>query len=209
ARGELARDAKDFLLLEYLVLLPALVCLAVQAFGFITATVVHGYARSDSVLTFLILASFFVPQTTIVRNFWMLDRRFVKLAASNVIGLLTHGLGLGGAILINGLSITSIAIGTLIGWAGYYLWMMGTIGRELWGSRSAAGVGLHALLGAGITAGVVALLPALSGHPGAGAAFAQSAWKLLLSLLLVAPLAAYGLRRTGALAHFRQPGAVT
>jgi hypothetical protein len=133
----------------------------------------------------------------------MLDRRFGALGLSNLVGFATHAAGLGLMIAINGQSLRSIAIGSLIGYAGYYAWIIATIGRELWGTRLAVSVGLHAGLGALVTWGVVELVPGYSEHAGIGEAALQSAGRLAISLLLVTPLVAYGLWRTGVLRHFR------
>ena len=205
SRAELAKDSREFLLLEYLVVMPLLICLVVQAFGFLTATVLSKYTDSVSVLSFLMFATFFVPQTTVIRNFWMLDRRFAALGVSNLFGLLTHGIGLGLAIWIQGLTVSSIALGTLIGWSGYYVWIIGTVGRELWGKRTAAGVGAHAALGAAVTGFVVWLVPAVAGGGGAVNALGATAGHVALSFLMLTPLVAYGVWRTGALRHFRHP----
>jgi O-antigen/teichoic acid export membrane protein len=208
SRSDLARDAREFLLLEYLVVLPLVICAAVQVFGLLTVTVLPAYTRSTAVLSILIFAVYFVPQTTIIRNFWMIDRRFRRIAVSNIVGLLAHGIGLAVAIWIDGLSLTAIAAGTLAGWAGYYAWIIATVGRELFGARSAVTLALHAVTGAALTRVILWIVPAISGHHGNVDAVLQTARNLGLSVLLLAPLAAYGLWRTDVRRHFRLPASV-
>ncbi len=193
-RAEVAHDARRFLTFEYLVVLPVVICLAVQGLNLLTATILPAYAPSRGVLNILAFSAFFVPQTTIIRNFWMLDRRFLKLGISNLVALGAHFAALGLAIAIGGLSLHAIAVGTLAGWMGYYAWIMATAGRELFGAAVALRVALSALVGAGTGGIIVALLPATGHGP---AAVLDAALYAAISLIALLPLAAWGMHSTG------------
>lgn len=203
AREQLAADAREFLLVEYTIILPILLVTFVHGFSLLVGQVITQYTASLDVLTVLMFALFFVPQTTIVRNFWMLDRRLMALGISNVVGLIAHGLGLGITIAINGTSLESIAIGTVAGYGGYYLYLMATIGRELWGVRAAVLVTAHSAIGAAATASILGLVRprVATGEP--LVALGRIGWSLALCYALLMPMMLYGVRSTSVLRHFR------
>lgn len=201
SRERLAADTRRFLMFEYLVLLPIVVSVAIQGMNLLTGTLLPAYSHSRAVLGYLIFAAFFVPQTAVVRNFWMYDRKFVKLGVSNLLALASHGLMLGLSIVLLGLSLKAIALGTLTGWIGYYLWIMATAGSDLLGRRVTLEVAASALVGAGISALLAALLPAVDGH--GFIALLQSVRNILLATIVLIPLAAWTMNRTDALRALR------
>src|SRR5207244_7306320 len=91
SRRQLGGELRTFLVAEYLVLNPLLACVAGVAFSFLTRQFIPDYAASIPVLTSLMCLIFFVPQSSLVRNFWMLDRRLGALAWSNILGLVAIG----------------------------------------------------------------------------------------------------------------------
>lgn len=202
-RERLAADAKEFLLVEYLILHPVLIVSVLHGFALLAGQVIPQYSDGLNVLVLMMFAIYFVPQTTIIRNFWMLDRRLVALGMSNLVGLVMHAAGLAAVITIRGNSVSSVALGTLLGYGGYFLTIAATIGKELWGTRGAGGVAAHAFVGAAVTSLVVSLVPAdvAAGPP--LHAIAVTLKNLALSYALLVPLILYGLRRTAILRHFR------
>src|SRR3977135_4520209 len=111
---------KTFLLIEYLIVLPVLICSVCFAFAFLTSQFIPAYVTSVPVIRTLILAVYFVPQTTLIRNFWMLDKRLVALGASNIVGLLGMLASLFVTLRLSGLTLGSIALASVVGYFIYY-----------------------------------------------------------------------------------------
>jgi hypothetical protein len=197
ARSHLAKEALDFLLIEYLVLFPLLICVAVHSFAFLTSAFIPDYAIGTPLISVLVFAIYFVPQTTLIRNFWMIDRRLIPLLRSNAIGLLGMLLGQGVTIFCLGLTLQSVVIGTVAGYAIYYFGVLLTIGRELWGISSVSRLVLKLSLSFAVTQLAVTLVPPSTAIESLHSAFTTLLVNTLLSLVVVLPIGIYGVWHTG------------
>lgn len=145
SRTQLCAELKTFLLAQYLVLNPVVTCIIAVAFAFLTKRLIPEYSGSVPVLCTLICCLYFLPQCSLVRNIWMLDRRLPAIAASNIAGLISIGLCL--LIVPGHPSLENVAIAMVCGYALYHAYLMATVGREIWGAGAAV-VWLSAVAGA-------------------------------------------------------------
>jgi O-antigen/teichoic acid export membrane protein len=203
SRAVLAEDMRLFLLVEYLVVLPLLICSVCLAFSFFTGQFIPAYLSSVPVIRILIFAVYFVPQTTLVRNFWMLDKKLVALGLSNMVGFVGMAASFLFVLKFKGLSLDSIALATVVGYFIYYLYIMLSIGVELWGKAGAVKVILHALAAVVITGLIINTAPINMSQ----GAFAHNVEQLLIGLLrsyaLLLPMIVYGVWRTRLLQQLR------
>lgn len=149
-RRELASEMSDFLIIQYLLVYPLLIIALLLGFSVLTIYFNPAYTDSIPILKVLAIAVYLVPQTSLVRNFWIMDRRLVKLGVSNIVGLL----GMSGSLFFvqctGDFTILSIAWATIAGYSVYYLYIMLTVGREAWGLGGSLRVCSCALLGASV-----------------------------------------------------------
>lgn len=158
-RAELAADMRDFLIIQYLLLYPVLTGAVLLGFSFLTTLMNPQYTGSIPVLKVLILCTFFAPQAAVVRNFWMMDKRLLALGISSVVGLAAMAASLFCFTRILGVTLESVAWAALVGYLLYYLYLMFSIGRELWGISGSVRVAGCAVLAASLIWFSVAVLP--------------------------------------------------
>jgi hypothetical protein len=175
----------------------------VHGFVFLATVAIPKYLDAAHSLAILMLALFFVPQTTVIRNFWMLDRKLWRLFCSNVIGAAATAGALGALAYANGLTLDAVAWAVVIGNAVYWLFIMGTAGRELWGIKTTVEVASCALVGFGVSLLVTLGFGVPDTQVGTVDGIARAAGHLALGALVLAPVVVYGLRRTNLLAALR------
>jgi O-antigen/teichoic acid export membrane protein len=157
-RKQLASDIRRYLLVVDLVLLPLLIVVLAAVAPPLVARLLPAYADSVRLLPVMLLTMYFVPQTTVVRNMWMLDRRIVPLAISNIVGLAAGFASIGIGLMAWGFDLLVVAVGHLAGHVVYYGWVMATVGRETLGKRGAAEAVAHAVLSCAYVAVVLLVL---------------------------------------------------
>lgn len=145
-RRQMATEIRDFLLLEYLLLLPTVICLALYLGSFLISQFIPKYAESVPLLGIILGATYFVPQTTLVRNFWILDKRLFSLGISNLVGLLGMAAMLYAMVTLRGQTLASVALSMVGGSMIYYAYIMFSVGREVWGWESVLGLSLAAIV---------------------------------------------------------------
>lgn len=155
AMSRLAEELRQFLLVEYLLLLPALICTAGPGFKFLISTFTPEYASSNLPFRALLLAIYFIPQTTVIRNVWILQKRTLAIGLSNLAGLITMSLSLVMGVWLFEFTLESLAYMTVLGYLGYYLYILFSVGTEIWGLSGAFRVGGYALLSVSWTAAVL------------------------------------------------------
>ncbi len=187
-RRQVNRELRDFLLMEYLLLLPALICLAFVAGSFLIEQFIPRYAEAIPVLQILLLTIFFVPQTSLVRNFWILDKRLVSLGAVNLAGLAGLVAAIFLAVQVNGLNLTSVAWAAVAGNLIYYLGLMFSVGREVWGKVKAISLCATVLFSACYTGLVMSQVQVKSLPEGFFSAFGGACMMMAKGLLLLSPL---------------------
>jgi len=191
-RPALAKELSAFLLVQYLVVLPIVIIGIGEMMSLLVRHFLKSYAASVPVMRWLLLAVYFTPQTTIVRNFWILDKRLLSLGLSNLFGLATMALSILTCSAAQGRSLPSVACGAVIGFGLYYVFVMFTVGREVWGWRHAGYLVAHA-------SAVVLILGLIT--TGSAEGVAAGSWLRVLGELvfsvgrnlgLVSPLLIYG-----------------
>jgi hypothetical protein len=105
---------------------------------------------------------------------------------------MTAGIAAGGADLVG------VARGVVLGYLAYYLYVMLTIGRELWGLRPALAIVAHAVGSLVVTKTMLTVFIS-----GSGSEVEQLAATALASLVGLSPLLLYGAWRTDLVRHLR------
>jgi O-antigen/teichoic acid export membrane protein len=203
SRKTLAEEMKTFLFIEYLVVLPLLICSVCVLFSFLTHQFIPAYASSVPVIQNLIFACYFVPQTTLVRNFWMLDKRLVSLGLSNVVGVVAMSASFFVLFETRGLTLNSIAVASVAGYFLYYVYIMMTVGRELWGVLDALNLVMHAVVAVGITKLILATMPIGTDQRDFYSNAIQLVSNIGRACLLLLPIIVYGVWRTRLIPYLR------
>jgi O-antigen/teichoic acid export membrane protein len=189
-RGQLGSDIQRYLMVVDLVLLPVLILGLATVAPPLVAWMIPEYLDAVRLLPLMLLTMYFLPQTTVVRNMWILDRRLVPLAVSNVVGLAAGVVSIGLGVMAFGFDLRVVAAGYFTGHFVYYAWIMATVGRETFGSRGAAEAAAHAVLSCAYVAAVLVLLD----HATTG--FLHTVGYGLAGAAALVPLLVYGLRRS-------------
>lgn len=202
-REVLADELRRYLSVQYLVVVPILICCVWAFANVIVLTWLPKYSAALPVLCVLLPIVFVLPQTSLIRNIWLLDGRFRPVLLSNLVAVIALGSGIVGFTATVGLSLQSIAYGVLVGYSVYYGALILTIGRELFGSRGALLLGLTCFVAMLACELIVRgtdiarrLWPAATSTTGHIALFGAT-------LLAVSPLAIYGACRGNLIMHVR------
>jgi O-antigen/teichoic acid export membrane protein len=195
-RSTLAQELQRYLLVVDLVLLPIFICAAALAAPMLISRFLPAYAESLDVLPFLLLTVFFVPQNTIVRNLWILDKRIKPIAGSNIVGLASTLSAIGVGTVLAGFTPRVVATGYLAGNCLYYVWIMSLVGRQELGTAGAADTAGHALLACVWTASTLALIPGADGVLQGTNPIRMLGVNLAWAGLMLTPLACYGAWRS-------------
>lgn len=131
----LGREMLTSLTAINLILLPLLI-------GFISLTSYWGillflpkYSYAIKVLPLLLLSLYFQPRVTVIRNYWIIDKKFKWLAISNLIVISLMGLGYAVLYLLDDTSLITVAAVYTLSFAGYFAFVAICLGRELWGAK--------------------------------------------------------------------------
>ncbi len=149
------------------------------------------YSASADVLLWSLPTMYFVPQTTLIRNFWIFDRRVGRLALSNVVGLAAAAAATMAIGKWRGWTIQGVAVGYLVGHAVYYGWIMMTAGREVLGARAARVRMAHTFVSCAWVEGALAITRASVDMASQGH-MTVAAKMFGIALCLVGPLVVYG-----------------
>lgn len=200
SRKELKKEALLHLSIQYLIIVPLLICLVVIMTCFVVVNFLPKYLESLSFLPVLLLTLYFLPRVTVFRNFWLVEKRFKSIGISNLIGLGVMILGLGLLEVYNRLTLLHVAYVYLLSYAFYFLYMILTLGRELWDIKQICLLMWHLCL----SIGFVLIVFKIGG-------FFSNEWMYLSFIALVVlackiilviiPLIAYGLWYAGAFKH--------
>lgn len=210
-REKTAAEMRNFLLLEYMVLFPLMICTAVYGFSFVVLSFIPRYAACLPVVTVGIFSIYFLPQTTFIRNYWMLDRRIKAIGTTNLVALLSIAVFLAAIISLKGISLVAVALAVVCGYFFYYLSVLFSIGRELWGFRSSLKLLFSAVVSIMVVNLILHLIP--SDFPATATLWERAlslGWKIGLAYMALVPLIAYGAWRTDLgkyLRRWESPGA--
>jgi len=198
-RDKIARDMLRFMQFQLFVSIP-LVCWAVAASApLLIRHITPLYADSVPVLLVLLLGAFFISQNNIIYTLWIVDKRLVSYGVSNVVGVVATGGAIAALWFGTGrATLWGVAAGTVAGYAGYFVYMVFSAGRELWGVKGAWKALGQAAFAAAWTAGVLRTFAGGGGPPpGWVHELVQAAVSAGLGLIALAPLIAIGVWLTG------------
>jgi O-antigen/teichoic acid export membrane protein len=192
-----AAEMRDFLLLEYLILFPLMICTVVYVFSFVVLSFIPHYAACLPVLKVGIFSIYFLPQTTFIRNYWMLERKIKAIGITSLVALLSISLFLAVIVTMKGISLVAVALAVVCGYFLYYLSVLFSIGRELWGIVNALKILSAAVVSIMAVNLILHLIP--SDFLATATLWERSlalGWKIGLAYMALVPLIAYGTWRT-------------
>lgn len=132
SRQSLGQEVYLYLRFYFLTVTPALTCGADIGMTLLTSSVLREYAEVLRALPVLLLALNFLPQATVIRNFWAADKRYARLLVSGLIGLFFLAAGLTWLKIYDHISLANVAVVYLSGNVAYFLVLCVWLGPELW-----------------------------------------------------------------------------
>ena len=203
-RAYLAEELKRFLMVNYLVTIPIIIVVGNLGVGLLVPYLLPKYAAAVGVVRILLFALFFTPQTTLLRNFWMLDKNLIAVGISNVVGFAGITASLIVARLTTGFRLETIAFAMVAGYSIYSLYVIFSIGREVWGTARTLNFMCYLALSVLYTSVVIFMIGGREPGKDLASAFQTMAAMIVYSLLLIAPLVFVGLWKSGSLAYLRE-----
>lgn len=196
-RAEIAGTLRQFVLAQYTIVLP----LSVLGAWWFAKVMIDGmlprYEEALDSTRLLLLTAFVVPQTSMVRNFWMIDKRFKATGLVNAGGLLAMALSMGVVLFMGDFSLERVAAAYLMGFTIHFLILMATVGREVWGLKQTMSVASVALGAGAYVGGVIFMFAGGRAEPGLIPTLSAAVLPLLASVALVAPLVVCGWHWSG------------
>lgn len=198
-RDKIARDMLRFIQFQQFISIP-LVCWATAAAApVLIRHITPLYAGSIPVLLILLPGAFFISQNNNIYALWIADKRLISYGLSNVIGVAATAGGIAAFWFRPApRTLLEVAAGTVAGYVGYFVYMVLTVGREMWGLGRCWAVLGRAGFAAAWTAGVLQIFAAANASPGGWTHdLLRAAGAAVLGLLALAPLMAIGVWLTG------------
>lgn len=153
------------------------------------------YANVIPLVPILLISLYFQPRVTVLRNYWIIEKKFGWLAVSNLIGISCMLLGFAYLYYSHWFSLAAVALIFSFAFGAYFFFVVTQLGIQLWGLKKlsillaeivlAIGILLLALMAAGL------FKPVMPSVVNAGMVF-KSGSKFVV---LMAPLVLYGLYR--------------
>jgi len=197
SRGQLGRESSRFLFAQCLLVLPCVIIALNELSSWLTQHYLPRYIPSLPVMRILLLSIYFVPQTMLVRNFWILDKRFFSIGISNTVGLT----GMLAMFLLmakaRGSTLQMVAVSVLLGKAICYLYVMCTVGVEILGLKGSLALVGHVVAMVCYLYYVTAYPPLADATASILAAGRGLIWEIGRALLLLVPVLCYGAWKTG------------
>jgi O-antigen/teichoic acid export membrane protein len=191
SRHQLGQDLMRFLLAQYLITIPLIICGVMGVMTFLVVQLIPRYALSLPVLQTILFSFYFIPQTNLVRNFWVLDKRIRAIGVANVVGLIGMLASYGAAFFLFGINLGSIALATVGGYAVFFLALMFSVGREVWGMQKMLVLCLHVAVSIIWTSSVIHFVGKEPSSPGVLNGLISLSLMLAKSILLLSPLMLY------------------
>lgn len=151
---------RRFLMIQYFLILPAIICAVVVCLRLLTSCVLPRYTVVMPLAEVLLFEMYFVPQISLMRNYWIIDKKLDMIAASGGVWLLSRGVLLLLFLQKLGLGLTGAVWACLISAVLYFFFLLFAIGRSLWGGGGAVRIGFLAVFAAAYTGVVVRKLDA-------------------------------------------------
>lgn len=194
-RGRLGEELARYLCALHLVVLPFLLTTAYLAANIVIRAFLPEYSGALPVAALLLLGTYFLPSTTLVRNFWIIDRRLLPMFAASLAGLVGMTACLWSAVSLGGWKLEWVATGTLAGLVLQAAILAGSVGREVWAARSLAGVAAWAVLGCAATALALGIIGGAPSEAAGAGTLAGLGLAWFWSQLALLPLYAFGMWR--------------
>lgn len=154
-RAASAPQLRLFFLVQYLLVLPAIISVVVVGLRLLTSCLLPRYEAVVPLAQVLLLELYFVPQVSLMRNYWIMDKKLGMIAASGSIWLLSRVALLYWLIEVRGLGLSGAAWACLVSAALYHFFLLVTVGRSLWGGIGAVKLGLLVVFSVACTGVVV------------------------------------------------------
>jgi O-antigen/teichoic acid export membrane protein len=203
-RSRVASELRRYFIIQHALLMPFLLTTLWWGARFIFPAFLPKYVPALGVAQVLLLGAYFTPPNTLIRNFWIIDKRLMALLGSNLGGLAAGAAMLLVAGRIGHLQLTWIAGGMVCAYAIHFLILLCSVGHALWGLRVVIAVGLWALAGSVYVALLIRYILPLGGDPGHGLLFITSLIGWAKTQLWLLPLYIVGSWRGAALQLLRQ-----
>jgi hypothetical protein len=146
-RLQVGEELRRYLYVQHTLLMPLLLTTLWWGAQFVFHTFLPKYASALDVAQVLLVGTYFIPSNTLIRNFWIIDKRLISLLASNL-GSLLAGIGvLLLAARAGQFQLNWISGGMVCGYAIHFGILLFSVGRAIWGTRIAMLVGTTALCG--------------------------------------------------------------
>jgi hypothetical protein len=203
SRDQLGADLMRFLLAQYLITIPLIICGIMGVMSFLMVQLIPKYAPSLPILRTILFSFYFIPQTNLVRNFWVLDKRIAAIGVANIVGLVGMSASYCFVLLFFGVTLEAIALGAVLGYAIFFLGLMFSVGREVWGWKRTVKLCLHVALAIAYTLLVLRFVKADLLGPGLVNGVASLALTLAQSILFLSPLMLYASWKVGMRQYLR------
>jgi O-antigen/teichoic acid export membrane protein len=188
-RSQLASELRRYLFIQHTLFMPFLLATLWWAAQFMLPAFLPKYTSALSVAQVLLVGIYFLPSITLIRNFWIIDKRLGALFISNLGGLAAGIAALLITTRAGHLELGWIACAMVCSYAVHFAILLGSIGRSIWGSKAAMIVGAWALGGSVYVALLFRyLLPEANNPGGMGALFVMTLLGWAKTQLFLAPL---------------------
>jgi O-antigen/teichoic acid export membrane protein len=158
-RSQLASELRRYFFIQHTLFMPFLLVTLWWAVQFILPAFLPQYTSALGVAQVLLVGIYFMPSNTLIRNFWIIDKRLVALLISNLGGLAAGIVALFIATKAGHWQLSWIACAMVCSYAVHFVILLCSIGRSIWGSRTAMIVGAWALGGSAYVALLFRYLP--------------------------------------------------
>jgi O-antigen/teichoic acid export membrane protein len=146
-RSHLAGELRRYFFIQHTLFMPFLLATLWWAVQFILPAFLPKYTSALGVAQILLVGIYFMPSNTLIRNFWIIDKRLGALFFSNLGGLAAGLVALLIATRAGHWQLSWIACAMVCSYAMHFVILLCSIGRAIWGSRTAVIVGAWALGG--------------------------------------------------------------
>jgi len=193
-RSQLADELRRYFFIQHTLFMPLVLTTLWWAAQFILPAFLPKYASALGIAQVLLVGLYFVPSNTLIRNFWIIDKRLGALLISNLGGLAA---GMMALLIVSGaghLELGWIACAMVCSYAVHFAILLGSIGRAIWGWRTALIVGAWALGGSAYVALLFHYLsPEVNNFVGRGALFVMTLLGWAKTQLFLLPLYLVGI----------------
>lgn len=206
SKSIIAKQMKQYLLFQLLVVIPLLSWAAYIILPFIVNNFIPKYSESNEAFLILLITGFFYVLNSGLTNPWIMEKKLINRGLANLFGL--AGMTVAIAVqwfIFHKQTINDIAYATAAGYFLYFVYMVIAVGKDFWRWRECAEIIIS------VTIGAIWLLLILSTSYTfitKNAGFIINLKTTLLSggwtLIAILPVPLYGLKRSKILKGWSQ-----